>query len=125
MKDTSVNSGPITNMKRIRYAVTCALASALFGLVGCATNPLMTGEPDDWVGHTTTELRAGLGEPNRVVPQADGKEVWEYVSTGTYVRENRSPGTYENLSRYGIKNGIIKSWFFERAEDGRVVEKDH
>ena len=32
-------------------------------LTGCASDPLMTGEAHDWVGHTKADLIAGLGEP--------------------------------------------------------------
>jgi hypothetical protein len=115
-------------MNRLRYS--SVLVAGLFGsiillLAGCASDPLMTGEPKDWVGHTADELRAALGDPRRVISQPDGSEVWEYFETGNYVRENRSPGNYENLSRYRIKNGVVKSWFVERSEDGRVVRRDH
>ncbi|HTG45422.1 MAG TPA: hypothetical protein VK633_12915 [Verrucomicrobiae bacterium] len=85
----------------------------------------MTGEPSDWVGHTAEELRTGLGEPHRTVPEKNGGEIWEYYSQGTFVREHMSPGDYQNVTRYQIREGKVKHWFIERYENGIVVQRDH
>jgi hypothetical protein len=94
-------------------------------LVGCASNPLLTGEPADWVRKPAAELRNSLGEPTRTVVHQDGSQTWEYVTEGEYVREHRSPGHFVNVTRYLVKDGKVRKWFTERIEDGVVVRSDH
>lgn len=84
----------------------------------------MTGKPQHWKGKTAEQLRAGLGEPQRIVSQPDGSEVWEYVREGEFVRQHISPGKFENVNRYLIKDGKVKKWFWERYENGEVVKRD-
>jgi hypothetical protein len=92
---------------------------------GCASNPLLTGEPSDWKRKPAAELRNSLGEPTRTVTHQDGSQTWEYVTEGEYVREHRSPGHFVNVTRYLIKDGKVRKWFTERIEDGVVVRRDH
>lgn len=90
-------------MKRKILIVFSALA-----LVGCASDPLMTGEPHDWVGHRATDLKAAMGEPTRVIEQSNynaddlkiakmfeakdqgGIEILEYVQEGDFVTPKES-----------------------------------
>jgi hypothetical protein len=89
------------------------ILSAL-ALVGCASDPLMTGEPHDWVGHLASDLKAAMGEPTRVIHQSnyqdndpaiaklfEGKsgksEIWEYVQTGDAI----SPKESDTKFRFG------------------------
>jgi hypothetical protein len=102
-----------------------ATALGMLLLCACESNPMMTGEPQDWKGKSAEQLRTGMGEPQRVVPQPDGSEVWEYTSEGEFVREHRSPGKFKNVVRYQIRDGKVKKWFFERYENGEVVKRDH
>jgi len=131
-------------MNRIRRWLSLCVFAAL---VGCASDPLMSGKPQDWVGHQATELRAVLGEPTRILPSAKGGEVWEYVKGKDYVipnGENLSGGFgggvggfsmekrpedqaahEEQLFRFKIKNGVVSEWYANRTVNGRVVWEDH
>lgn len=133
-------------MKRL---ITIALPLILF--CACASNPLMTGKPQHWKGRSAEELRAGLGEPTRVMPQPNGAEIWEYVKSGefhspeqetfrfgggrvpfggiqggaTTVKEKEGIKGYEDLLRFEIRGGKVRSWYAQRTEGGRVVWSDH
>ena len=109
---------------------------------------------EDWQGKPVADLKAGLGEPTRVIAQSDGAEIWEYINTGDFVapkEENTSfqmggaggggvfgasggintvtqaqrLSRYENISSFRIKNGKVKGWGARRVVDGRVVWEDH
>ncbi len=80
-------------------------------LVGCASDPLMTGEAHDWVGHKESDLIAAIGPPMRIIKQSDysesdpavaklfegkpigGIEILEYSDTG-----NMTSGKESNIS---------------------------
>ena len=122
-------------------------------LTGCASDPLMSGKPQDWVGHQATELRGAMGEPARIIPSANGAEIWEFVKDKDYVvpkGENMSFGfgglggphggagafsmekrpddqaAHETkLFRFKIKNGVVSEWYANRVVNGRMVWEDH
>ena len=115
-------------------------------LVGCASDPLMTGEAHDWVGHTKADLIAGLGEPAKVVLQSNGTEVLDYVDAGytltpglghsklkdhgniADIKSSELPpheSNYQNLKRFEIRNGKVVKWYEEHSVDGRVVFRGH
>lgn len=123
-------------------------------LSGCASNPVLTGKPQHWKGRSVAELKAALGEPTRVIAQAKGVEVWEYINGGDFVapkEENtnfRVGGSgggalfgagggistvthgerlsrFENVTRFEIRHGKVKRWYASRVVDGRVVWEDH
>jgi hypothetical protein len=110
-------------MKRRILIIFSALA-----LVGCASDPLMTGEPHDWVGHLASDLKAAMGEPTRIIHQSNYQdndpaisklfeaksgesEIWEYVQTGDAVSPKESStafnmhGADSNLG-FGAHGGI-------------------
>src|ERR1700683_4724045 len=45
------------------------LAAAI--LAGCASDPLMTEEAHDWVGHKMDDLIAAVGPPTRTIQQSE------------------------------------------------------
>jgi hypothetical protein len=123
-------------------------------LIGCASNPILSGKPQDWKGKPSGDMRAALGEPTEVVPQADGSEIWIYRKTGEFLapaqdRTNFRMGggggsgvfgagggintskrseqvtDYENLWRFQIKNGKVRRWYAQRYEGGQLVWEDH
>ena len=133
-------------------AFTTAAATLVLALLtACTTNPVLSGKPQDWVGHDAGEMRTSLGEPTKIVPQKDGSEVWIYSRTGEFVapaEENTNfqiggnaftgagggintvkgrehQAEFENVSRFLIKNGRVKQWWAQRLVDGRVVWEDH
>jgi len=130
------------------------LALVCAGLLGCATNPVMSGRPQDWRGHSAEEMRAGLGEPTSIKPQTDGSEIWEYRKSGDFVapaEENMSfraggfsnggfagangkvrtlksgehEASYENIWRFQFRNGKVRRWSAARLVDGVTVWSDH
>jgi hypothetical protein len=121
--------------------------------IGCASNPILTGKPQDWVGHLAVDLRGAWGEPTKTTRQSDGAEIWEYSKTGEFVapkQDNTSfniggggfggsfggsggintlkydqrMSHYENVTRFLVKDGKIKRWFAARIEDGKTVWSD-
>lgn len=134
-------------MKKLMAALAVAFAA------GCASDPLMSGKPQDWVGHQSSQLRATMGEPNKVIASTKGAEIWEYVKDKDYViprGENMSLGfrglggpyggsggfsmdkrpddrqTHEEqLFRFKIKNGKVTEWYANRTVNGQVVWEDH
>lgn len=128
-----------------------ATALGLLLLCACASNPMMTGKPQHWRGKTVDEVRTGLGEPHRVIPQGNGSEIWEYRTGGeflapghetmqfgagrafgggirggaTTIKEGERVKEYENLLRLEIRGGKVRKWYAERTEGGRVVWSDH
>jgi hypothetical protein len=120
-------------------------------LCACASNPMMTGKPQHWRGKGSEEVRAGLGEPTRILAQGSGSEIWEYRTggeflspgqermqfgagrafmggirgTATTVTEGERIKGYENLLRLEIRGGKVRKWYAERTEGGRVVWSDH
>ncbi|HTI70376.1 MAG TPA: hypothetical protein VMF06_10445 [Candidatus Limnocylindria bacterium] len=139
-----------TSSAKLRIAVLTA-ASALYG---CASDPLMSGKPEDWVGHPASELAAAWGQPSRVLPEHTGMEVWEYEKSGELVSPKQNDTSfhaagadwnggfgahggitstetrehlsqYQNLCRFKIKDGRIKEWYAARLIDGKIVWQDH
>lgn len=136
-------------MKRIApILLSCAL------LAGCASNPVMTGKAEHWVGHLASELRENWGPPTKIVTQAKGIEVWEYSESGDYlspasqntsfrfggfgsggaigggggistVQNKEHVGRYQKVFRFEIKQGKVRAWYAARIEDGRVVWEDN
>ena len=116
-------------------------------LVGCASDPAVTGKPQDWMGHPASDLRASQGEPTKIVHQSNGDEVWEYVNSRGYIvpkgesmsaglgggvggfsmekRPEDRPAEEINLSRFKIRNGKVVEWYASRSVNGRVVWQDH
>jgi hypothetical protein len=122
---------------------------------GCATDPMVTGLPQHWKGKPATDLKAAMGEPNRIVQQSSGAEVWEYIRSeqvmipkgentslafglagggnsfggaGGFSSEKRPEdrtSNVENLRRFKIEKGKVTSWYAARIVDGRVVWEDH
>lgn len=126
-----------------------ATASGIVVLSACASNPMMTGKPQHWKGKTVEQLRAGLGEPSRILPAENGAEIWEYRNSGeflapgretmqfsgkalfgaidggaTTVKQGEHVTGYENLQRFEIRGGKVRKWYVERSEGGRVVWSD-
>lgn len=124
-----------------------------FLFVGCASNPVLTGKPQDWKGKSASDLEAAWGEPTRVISQSDGTEVWEYVKTGEFVapenertsfnvgggggstffgasgginttEQGQRLSQYENIFRFQINNGKVRKWFAARIVDGQTVWSD-
>ncbi len=58
-------------------------------LFGCATgnpsDPRITNNPADWNGKPSATLVQFQGEPQRVVKDADGSELWEYYKANDMV----------------------------------------
>jgi hypothetical protein len=125
-------------------------ASAVLFLFGCATDPLMTGKPQDWQGHPSSELRMSWGEPTKSFHKEDGSEVWEYRKVGgtviprqdntqfgfggnrfggsgqvNTVHEPERVAEFENVFRFTVKGGKVTKWYAARYVDGRVVWEDH
>lgn len=123
-------------------------------LAACASNPVLTGKPQDWKGKPAGDLRAVLGKPTRIITQTDGSEIWEYVNSGEFIapqEENTSfrmgggsgggmfgasggintvthgqrLSQYQNITRFQIRKGKVKGWYASRIVDGRVVWEDH
>ena len=132
------------------------VAAACLGLIliGCASDPLMTGLPQDWQGKRAEDLRHTLGEPTRIQTESDGSEVWEYRESGDFVapgeehtsfrmggasgsgmfgahggiktlKSGEREARYENVARFKIRNGKVKAWYAERLVDGERVWSDH
>jgi hypothetical protein len=102
-------------------------------MVGCASDPMMTGEAHDWVGHKMTDLVAALGQPTRTIHQSDynaddpaiarafeGKPkgeiiILEYVDTGDAMSPNQGHisfgmhGTDSPNGGFGAHGGINTS----------------
>ena len=135
-------------MKRISFV--CLLA---FVLAGCASDPLLTGKPQDWQGKPAADLRAAWGEPTKVITQSDG-EYWEYSNSGDYLapaeenmrfnaggfgsgggfgasgavkttKQGERISRYENIARFLIRDGKVKKWSASRIVDGQTVWSDH
>jgi hypothetical protein len=131
------------------------LASIFFAALaaGCATSdPVMSGKPQDWVGHEGSELRSVMGEPTRVIPNANGDQVWEYEKSKDFIiprGENMSLGfagigssaggaggfsmekrpddqqsRETQLFRFKIRNGKVVRWYANRAVNGKIVWED-
>ena len=122
-------------------------------LVGCAGDPLMSGKPQDWIGHPASDLRSAWGEPTRIMTESNGAEVWEYHKasdviipkgenmrlgfsgvggpyggSGGFSMEKRPddrPAKDEQLFRFKIRNGKVNRWYAARMLDGRVIWEDH
>jgi len=139
---------PILCAMNYRLLVTALFAATL--LSGCASDPVMSGKAQDWVGHDASELRQAWGEPERIIPNRGG-EVWQYVNKGDFVspehsstqfgvgrvpfggisggadtvKDREHASQYENKFRFFIKDGKVKKWFESRSVDGRTVWEDH
>ena len=138
----------LPSMKKLALALMAAL------LFGCATDPLLTGLPQDWQGKPAADLRAAWGEPTRTISESGGVEVWEYLKAGDFVAPKREDTSfrvgggggsamfgasggistvkhderlsrYENVWRFKIKKGRVTAWYAARMEDGRVIWQDH
>ena len=102
--------------------MTRKLSIMLFALilVGCASDPLMTGEPHDWVGHLASDLRAAMGEPTRIIhqsnyqendpaiaklfePKSGDVEIWEYRTEGETVSPKQSD---TGFNRHGADSAL-------------------
>ena len=137
-------------MKTTRSIVLVLLTCV--GLFGCATaDPRITNNPADWRGKPAATLVQFQGEPQRVVKDADGSELWEYYKAndmvipkgentsffgggnnyglgGAFSSEKRPDDRtahVENIMRFKIQQGVIKSIFASRLVDGRIVRQDH
>lgn len=135
-------------MKTLLYAAVALL------FTGCASDPVLTGKPQDWKGKPAADLRAAWGDPTRIIPESGSVEVWEYVKDGDFVAPKREDTSfrlgggggsgmfaaaggistlkhderlsrYENIWRYKIKDGKITGWYAARMEDGRIIWQDH
>jgi len=122
-------------------------------LGACATNPVLSGKPQDWKGRSAEEMRAALGNPTKIIPQKDG-EVWVYSKSGEFVapaeenmrfsaagggggtfmgasggvnttKQPQRQAEYENVWRFLVKGGKVKKWYAQRFVDGQVVWEDH
>jgi hypothetical protein len=132
------------------------LATTFFFIVliaGCASDPLLTGKPQDWKGRPASQLEMAWGPPTRRIQSSDKIEVWEYVKSGDFVAPKREDTSfrvgggsgagmfgasggittlkhderlsrYENIWRFKIKNGKVVGWYAARLEDGRIVWQD-
>jgi endo-beta-N-acetylglucosaminidase D len=122
------------------------------GLFGCSTaDPRITGNPADWRGKPSATLVQFQGEPQRVVKDADGSELWEYYNAhdmiipkgentsffgggnnyglgGAFSSEKRPEDRtahVEDTMRFKIQHGVIVAIFSSRVVDGRVVRQNH
>jgi hypothetical protein len=122
---------------------------------GCASdnNPLMTGNPKDWIGHSTTDLANAIGQPTRTLAQAEG-EIWEYTkeydrdipkgshsafSMGTFGGNNsfvsragfasnsneEHVGHFVDTFRAEVRDGVIKKVYASEFVDGQRVYEVH
>jgi hypothetical protein len=110
-------------MKLLPFASLLALVFA-----GCASDPLLSGKPQDWQGKPAADLRAAWGEPTKVITQSDG-EYWEYTNGKDYVipasedtnfrlgggSSGYNSGTGASSSGFGASGGISKSKSGERV----------
>lgn len=123
-------------------------------LAGCAGDPIMSHLPQDWMGHSYTQLTANLGEPTKIVAEDNGDKVIEYIKSGEFnadqaahsrfrfgagdfggsisggggIDTTTTPAhlaSYQNLWRFKIHGGKVAAWYAERREDGKVVWFDH
>jgi hypothetical protein len=123
-------------------------------LGGCVSDPMLTGKPQDWKGKAASDLRAGWGEPTRIIPQTGGVEIWEYTKTGELVapeqnntsfnmggggganffrargginttKHEQRLSQYQNIWRFMIRSGKVKKWSAARIVDGQTVWSDH
>lgn len=120
-------------------------------LLGCVSDPVMTGKPQHWRGKSADSLRASWGEPTRIIRESERVEVWEYVKSGDFIAPGRERtdfnvgpkpfggatggittlkqgeriSEYENIRRFKIKDGKVTGWYAARMEGGRVVWEDH
>jgi hypothetical protein len=137
----------------MKFLKLIAFALAAF-LIGCATSdPMVTGKPQHWKGKPSLDLRTAWGDPTRVIPQANGDQVWEYSRSGDFtVPKGESMslgfrglgGAYggsggfsmekrpedrmsreEELYRFKIRKEKIVEWYAARFVDGRKVWEDH
>jgi hypothetical protein len=135
-------------MKSLFAAIVLLLFTA------CASNPVLSGKPQDWKGKGADEMRAALGEPTEIKPQADGSEIWIYRKTGEFLapakertdfrvggagdggafgargginssKRSEQVTDYENIWRFQIKNGKVRRWYAQRFEGGQLVWEDH
>ena len=134
-------------MKRI------ALLLALLALFGCASDPLVTGKPQDWKGRAAADLRTAMGTPTRIITAANGDEIWEYYlsrdrmipkgesmnfsfgglgstagGAGGFASEKRPEdrlSRVEQLRRFKIHKGKVTEWYAANIVDGRTVWEDH
>jgi hypothetical protein len=159
---------PLNTVKSMKISLFVIYGAIL---CGCASDPLMTGEAHDWVGHKMDDLIAAVGPPTRTIQQSDynqsdpaiakmfeGKTqgnitILEYVETGDTTSPKQSnisfgmhgqPGSiigahggitttdtpehqssYLNLTRFGVRNGIIVKWFQSHSVDGAVQWAHH
>jgi hypothetical protein len=133
---------------------TLLFAATLGFLIGCASNPVLTGKPQHWKGKRVEELRAALGIATQIIPQSDGSEIWVYSKRGEFlapaqertkfgimgaggssafgasggintVASGERVTDYENVWRFQIKNGKVRKWYAQRLEGGQVVWEDH
>ena len=102
-------------MKRRILIVFSALA-----LVGCASDPLMTGEPHDWVGHLASDLKAAMGEPTRIIPpdQLPGQRPGHCQNVRGKSRRKRDLGIPPNRGGCFSKG---KRYFLQHARRGQQL----
>src|SRR5688572_16199344 len=103
------------------FAIKLILPVALL-LTGCASNPILSGKPQDWKGKRADEMRAGLGEPTEIKPKADGSEIWIYRKTGEFLapergRTNFRMGGGGGSAVFGASGGINTSKRSEQVTD--------
>lgn len=128
-----------------------ALVLSILIFSGCASDPLVTGKPQDWVGKPAVDLKKFMGEPQQSITSANGAEVWTYRSAedriipkgesmsffgganteraaGAFSSEKRPEDRMtkiEHLYRFKVKGGIVTEWYAARIVDGRTVWEDH
>lgn len=130
------------------------LICAMLLVAGCASNPMLTGKPQHWKGRTTEELLTGLGQPSKVIPQADASEIWVYSRKGDYLapaeestkfrmgggggesffgaaggintqKQGERVTDYENVWRFLVRKGKVRKWYAQRFVGGQLVWEDH
>lgn len=88
----------------------------MVGLSGCAvidavdrsTDGAQRAALDAWIGAERSALRKEWGEPQVVVPMADGGEVWTYLRT--YTPSRGGAGTTVSTAFTLDRAGRVTSW---------------
>ena len=122
-------------------------------VIGCASDPLLTGKPQHWKGKRTSDLQIAYGEPTKISKDSMG-ELWEYRKSGEFnapkedrtefkmsgssgfgffgagggiskLQFNEGLRQVEDVLKFRVKKDRIVGWSAMRLIDGQVVWQDH
>jgi|SRR6266852_428576 outer membrane protein assembly factor BamE (lipoprotein component of BamABCDE complex) len=117
---------------KMTLIVSLLLGTALFGVIGCASDqgqktadakpaePAKTEPPKDTrpkeqrlvVGMTKDDVRKALGNPKGTVMSSDGEEIWTYSDSekAWIPYYSLSGGKFHTVTVTFDKDGKVKSW---------------